>query len=88
MKHKQQPYLTSTKQRGEGEASILILIAILTVGIWLLISIFFDKLSLQEVQKLEQKCLEYQGTPEYVRFPSGAVKKVLCRKDANVYEKF
>ena len=50
---------------------------------------YYTGMSLQEVQKLEQKCIEQQGTPEYrVLQANKAVKAVLCKKEGNLYEEF
>ena len=76
------------KQRGCADALfILVFIAVLTFVVGLLTDIYYTGMSLQEVQKLEQKCIEQQGTPEYrVLQANKAVKAVLCKKDANLYD--
>ena len=79
-----------SKQRGSADTLvILVLIAVLWAGIGLLVDMYYTGMSLQEVQKLEQKCMDQQGTPEYrVLQANKAVKAVLCKKDEAVYEKF
>lgn len=88
MKSKQEPCLAGlVKQRGD--AVIAFVLILLFTVIILLIEAQGRKLSLQEVQTQEQKCLQQEGTPEYKRFTSDSgVKKVLCKKDGNLYEKF
>ena len=91
MKQRQEPYLaTSTKQRGCADALvILVFIAVFASLVGLLSDMYYTGMSLQEVQKLEQKCIEQQGVPEYkVLQANKAVKGVLCKKGGNLYEEF
>ena len=78
------------KQHGNADALvILVFIAILASLIGLLADMYYTGMSLQEVNKLEQKCIDQQGTPEYRVLQSNkAVKAVLCKKDNNLYEEF
>ena len=76
------------KSKQRGEIGIAFIIMILFTAI-VVIGIRNSRLSLQEVQKLEQKCLELGGIPVQKKFSSdNAVKAVVCKKDDAVYEKF
>ena len=78
------------KQLGSADTLfILVLIGVLAFVVGLLTDIYYTGMSLQEVQKLEQKCLQVQGVPEYkILQANKAVKAVLCKKDGNLYEEF
>lgn len=78
------------KQRGNADVLfIIIFIGVLALTIGVLSDMYYTGMSLQEVQKLGQKCIDQQGTPEYrVIQANKAVKAVLCKKDEAVYEKF
>jgi hypothetical protein len=77
-----------SKQRGDGAILIFLIISLCAL-IGLGVHLDQRRMTLQEVQTQEQKCLQQEGTPEYKRFTSDSgVKKVLCKKDANLYEKF
>ena len=90
MKRRHKPCLTRlTKQRGDADVFVmLLLIGIISTIVGVAVGLYYERLSLQEVQKLEQKCLEYNGTPEYKKFPDNTIKEVLWRKEGNLYEKF
>ena len=79
-----------SKQRGNADVLfILIFTGVLALTVGVLSDMYYTGMSLQEVQKLEQKCIEQQGTPEYrVLQANKAVKAVLCKKDNNLYEEF
>ena len=74
-----------SKQRGDTFIAFIIILFLTAI----LIVISNSRLSLQEAQKLEQKCLELGGIPVQKKFSSdNAVKAVVCKKDEAVYEKF
>ena len=76
-----------SKQRGDVVIALVILVFFITTI--MLTGVKNSRLSLQEVQKLEQKCLELGGIPVQKKFSSdNAVKAVVCKKDDAVYEKF
>ena len=77
------------KSKQRGDASLFIL-ALMIIAIFVTINIVgSSRLSLQEAQKLEQKCLELGGIPVQKIFSSdNGVKAVVCKKDDAVYEKF
>lgn len=76
------------KSKQRGEIGIAFIIIILFTAI-VVIGIRNSRLSLQEAQKLEQKCLELGGIPVQKIFSSdNGVKAVVCKKDEAVYEKF
>lgn len=78
------------KQHGNADVLfIIIFIGVQALTIGVLSDVYYTGMSLQEVQKLGQKCIDQQGTPEYrVLQANKAVKAVLCKKDEAVYEKF
>lgn len=76
------------KSKQRGEIGIAFIIIILFTAI-VVIGISNSRLSLQEAQKLEQRCLELGGIPVHKKFSSdNAVKAFVCKKDEAVYEKF
>ena len=79
-----------SKQRGNADVLfILIFIGVLALTVGVLSDMYYTGMSLQEVQKLERKCIQQQGVPAYkVLQANKAVKAVLCKKDGNLYEKF
>lgn len=79
-----------SKQRGNADVlSILIFTGVLALTVGVLSDMYYTGMSLQEVQKLGQKCIDQQGTPEYrVLQANKAVKAVLCKKDNHLYEEF
>lgn len=75
------------KQRGDAVIAFFLIVFFVTMIV--VVGITNSRLSLQEVQKLEQKCLELGGIPVQKKFSSdNAVKAVVCKKDDAVYEKF
>lgn len=75
-----------SKQRGDTYIAFIIILLLTAI---LIVNISNSRLSLQEAQKLEQKCLELGGIPVQKKFSSdNAVKAVVCKKDEAVYEKF
>lgn len=76
------------KSKQRGDALIAFIIVVLFTSI-VFIGVKNSRLSLQEAQKLEQKCLELGGIPIQKIFSSdNGVKAVVCKKDDAVYEKF
>ena len=74
------------KQRGDAVIAFILIVFFATM---IAVGIANSRLSLQEAQKLEQKCLELGGIPMQKKFSSdNAVKAVVCKKDDAVYEKF
>lgn len=74
------------KQRGDIVVALFILVFFICI---IFIGVGNSRLSLQEAQKLEQKCLELGGIPVQKIFSSdNGVKAVVCKKDDAMYEKF
>lgn len=74
------------KQRGDTLIAFIIVVFFTTI---VFIGVKNSRLSLQEAQKLEQRCLELGGIPVQKIFSSdNGVKAVVCKKDNAVYEKF
>lgn len=69
--------------------AIFVSITLLSCITGLFVDVYRTWMFLQEVQKLEQKCIEQQGVPNYrVQQATKDVKAVLCKKDNHLYEEF
>ena len=76
-----------SKQRGD---TSLFILALMIIAIFVTIGIVgSSRLTLQEAQELQQKCLELGGEPLLKKYNSdNGVQSVACRKGDAVYEKF
>lgn len=85
MKSKQ--HFNLSKQRGDASLVVLLIVDISLIVLFSAIS--QKRLTLQEAQELEQRCLQLGGTPVQKIFNlDNGVKAILCKKDDAVYEKF
>ena len=76
------------KSKNKGEAAILLVIVVLVFTIGATASLLTKTLNLQQVQELASKCKQQQGEALLVLNSRNNVKKVQCRKQGAVYDKF
>lgn len=76
------------KSKNKGEAAILLVIVVLVFTIGATASLLTKTLNLQQVQELTSKCKQQQGEALLVLNSRNNVKKVQCKKQGAVYDKF
>lgn len=76
------------KSKNKGEAAILLVIVVLVFTIGAAASLLTKTLNLQQVQELTSKCKQQQGEALLVLNSRNNVKKVQCKKQGAVYDKF
>jgi hypothetical protein len=76
------------KSKNKGEAAILLVIVVLVFTIVATASLLTKTLDMQQVQELTSKCKQQQGEALLVLNSRNNVKKVQCKKQGAVYDKF
>ena len=76
------------KSKSKGESAVLLVLVVLVFTIAAIASLLTKTLDMQQVQELTSKCKQQQGEALLVLNSRNNVKKVQCKKQGAVYDKF